>query len=81
MDFEGQKLVEILLQVIITFFGAVGWILGYIKQDFFICFYAWLVGVVLSIIICVPDWPFFNRNPIKWTDSVPEKRKKEKKNQ
>jgi Microsomal signal peptidase 12 kDa subunit (SPC12) len=24
--------------------------------------------------LCVPDWPFYNRNPIQWLDSVPDRR-------
>jgi hypothetical protein len=24
--------------------------------------------------ICVPDWPFFNRHPVKWLESVPNRR-------
>jgi len=30
--------------------------------------------MILSIIICVPDWPWFNRHPVKWLDSVPDRR-------
>ena len=24
--------------------------------------------------ICVPDWPFYNRHPVKWLESVPDRR-------
>ena len=24
--------------------------------------------------LCVPDWPFFNRHPVKWLESVPNNR-------
>jgi signal peptidase complex subunit 1 len=74
MDYEGQKLAEILFYWIILSFGAVGWVIGYIQQDFVVVFYAWLVGVTLSVIICVPDWPFYNRHPVKWLESVPDRR-------
>ena len=30
--------------------------------------------MILSIIICVPDWPWFNRHPVKWLESVPDRR-------
>ncbi|KAE9588769.1 putative microsomal signal peptidase 12kDa subunit [Lupinus albus] len=25
-------------------------------------------GVVLTILVIVPNWPFFNRHPLKWLD-------------
>mmetsp|Transcript_13403 Transcript_13403/g.20119 ORF Transcript_13403/g.20119 Transcript_13403/m.20119 type:complete len:92 (-) Transcript_13403:328-603(-) len=74
MDYEGQKLCENLFYWMIILFGAVGWVYGYIEQDFVYVFYAWGVGMILSIIICVPDWPWFNRHPVKWLDSVPDRR-------
>lgn len=75
MDYEGQRLAELLFYIIIIAFGAVGWIIGYFKQDFTVVFQAWLVGVVISIILCVPDWPMFNRHPIQWLESVPNERR------
>lgn len=51
MDYEGQRLSELLFQWIICSFGAVGWVIGYINQDFYQTFYAWLVGVVISVIV------------------------------
>lgn len=51
MDYEGQKLAEILFYIIICLFGGVGWVIGYFQQDFTIVFQAWLVGVVLSVIV------------------------------
>jgi len=59
---------------IILSFGGVGWIIGYFQQDFMIVFKFWLVGVVISVVLCVPDWPYFNRHPIKWLESVPDRR-------
>lgn len=51
MDYEGQKLAELLFYWIILSFGAVGWVIGYFQQDFTVVFQAWLVGVVLSIVV------------------------------
>jgi signal peptidase complex subunit 1 len=51
MDFEGQRLAELLFYWIILIFGAVGWVYGYIKQDFIYVFQAWLVGLVISVIV------------------------------
>jgi hypothetical protein len=51
VDYEGQKLSELIFYVVIIAFGSVGWIIGYFQQDFTIVFQAWLVGVVLSVIV------------------------------
>ena len=51
MDYEGQKLAELLFYWIIISFGGVGWIFGYIQQDFFVVVQAWFVGVVISVIV------------------------------
>jgi len=29
-----------------------------------------LVGFAVSAFICIPDWPYFNRNPLKWQTPV-----------
>lgn len=54
MDYEGQKLAELLFYYIILSCGGVGWILGYIRQDFTIVFQIWLVGVIVSVIVRIP---------------------------
>ena len=51
MDYEGQKLCENLFYYIILIFGAIGWVYGYIEQDFVYVFYAWSVGMVISVVV------------------------------
>lgn len=51
MDYEGQKLAELIFYWIILASGGIGWVIGYIQQDFTIVFQVWLVGVVLSVIV------------------------------
>ena len=51
MDYEGQKLSELLFHCLILSFGGVGWIVGYLRQDFSYVFYAWTVGVALSVLV------------------------------
>ena len=73
MDYQGQKLSENLFYYIILLFGSIGWIYGYILQDFTYVFYSWSVGVGISLILCVPDWPIYNKHPIKWLESIPDR--------
>lgn len=51
MDYQGQKLAELIFHWIILSCGAIGWIIGYFQQDFTVVFQAWLVGVVISVIV------------------------------
>ena len=51
MDYKGQELSENLFFWIIIIFGAIGWIYGYIHQDFTFVFYAWCAGMVISIVV------------------------------
>jgi len=74
MDYQGQRLAELMFYWIILSFGAVGWIIGYFQQDFMVVFKFWLVGVAISVVLCVPDWPFFNKHPVQWLESVPDRR-------
>jgi signal peptidase complex subunit 1 len=76
MDYQGQKISELIFYWVIIIFGAIGWVIGYFHQDFSYVFYPWLSGVAIATVLCVPDWPFYNRHPIKWLDSVPERRRK-----
>ena len=59
MDFEGQKLAEIIFHILIISFGAVGWVIGYFQQDFTVVFQAWLVGLVLSVIVSTYEYIIF----------------------
>ncbi|EDQ92460.1 uncharacterized protein MONBRDRAFT_13509 [Monosiga brevicollis MX1] len=65
-DFEGQALSEYLYQVIIGAFTAIGFIWGWWCQDFAQTTYVTAAGVVLACILCLPAWPFYQRNPVQW---------------
>ena len=51
MDYEGQRLAELIFYWIILSFGGVGWVIGYFQQDFMIVFQLWLVGVAISVVV------------------------------
>ena len=51
MDYQGQRLAELIFYWIILSFGAVGWIIGYFQQDFMVVFKFWLVGVAISVVV------------------------------
>jgi signal peptidase complex subunit 1 len=70
VDYRGQKLCENIYYFLTIFFGAIAWIVGAIYGDFWMTFYGWLVGLVLALIVCIPDWPIFNKHEVKWLDHV-----------
>ncbi|XP_011444427.1 signal peptidase complex subunit 1-like [Crassostrea angulata] len=72
MDYEGQKRAEQLFQVIIILFGVVGFIWGYICQQFSQTMYILLAGFALSCILTLPPWPMFRRKPLQWQKERPE---------
>ncbi|XP_077998455.1 signal peptidase complex subunit 1-like [Glandiceps talaboti] len=72
MDFQGQKLAEQLFQAIILLFGIVGFIWGYICEQFVQTMYVLAAGFLLSCILTLPPWPMYRRNPLEWQKARPE---------
>lgn len=66
MDFKGQQLAETLAMYIVLASAALGFLVGYLQQDFsrMICIFAG--GVVLAGVLTVPDWPAYNKHPVTW---------------
>mmetsp|Transcript_6311 Transcript_6311/g.9527 ORF Transcript_6311/g.9527 Transcript_6311/m.9527 type:complete len:99 (+) Transcript_6311:79-375(+) len=73
MDYRGQRLSEIMYYIITILFGVIAWIYGYIHSDFKLTVYGWFAGLCLAILLCVPDWPYFNRNKVEWLDELPSR--------
>ncbi|KAM2765487.1 hypothetical protein COP1_021534 [Malus domestica] len=68
MDWQGQKLAEQLMQILLLVFAVVGFAAGYITGSFQTMVLTYAGGVVLTTLVTVPNWPFFNRHPLKWLD-------------
>ncbi|KAI4336591.1 hypothetical protein L6164_015101 [Bauhinia variegata] len=69
MDWQGQKLAEQLMQIMLLAFAVVAFAVGYIIGSFQMMIFIYAGGVVLTTLVTVPNWPFFNRHPLKWLDS------------
>ncbi|ETN61821.1 signal peptidase complex subunit 1 [Anopheles darlingi] len=72
MDFEGQGRAEKLSRIIITLFGGVGLIWGYIIQQFSQTVYILIAGVLLASILTIPPWPIYRKKPLNWQKARPD---------
>ncbi|XP_064948247.1 signal peptidase complex subunit 1-like [Musa acuminata AAA Group] len=68
MDWQGQKGAEIVMQIMLVVFAIAGLGTGYTIGSFPTMMLTYAGGVVLTALITVPNWPFFNRHPLKWLD-------------
>ncbi|XP_032050366.1 signal peptidase complex subunit 1 [Aythya fuligula] len=65
-DYKGQKLAEQIFQGIILVSAVIGFIYGFITEQFGWTVYIFMAGVALSCLLTLPPWPMYRRNPLKW---------------
>uniref|UniRef100_A0A0E0BS37 Signal peptidase complex subunit 1 n=1 Tax=Oryza glumipatula TaxID=40148 RepID=A0A0E0BS37_9ORYZ len=70
MDWQGQKLAEMLMQLLLVASAVAAFVVGYAMADFQLMLLVYAGGVVLTALVTVPNWPFFNRHPLKWLDAA-----------
>ncbi|RPA82905.1 microsomal signal peptidase subunit SPC12 [Ascobolus immersus RN42] len=63
IDFEGQKMVEQISTYGLIAFGFLSFLVGFVFQDLVYTLYVMGAGTVLTILVTVPPWPVFNKNP------------------
>lgn len=66
IDFHGQMLCTVLVYAIPAAGALVGVVAGYQNQDFGMTLKCVVSSTLLSLAVCVPSWPFYSRNQIKW---------------
>uniref|UniRef100_A0A8C2SYZ0 Signal peptidase complex subunit 1 n=2 Tax=Coturnix japonica TaxID=93934 RepID=A0A8C2SYZ0_COTJA len=66
MDYKGQKLAEQIFQGVILVSAAIGFIYGYITEQFGWTVCIVMAGFALSCLLTLPPWPMYRRNPLKW---------------
>ncbi|KAF6135179.1 hypothetical protein GIB67_035250 [Kingdonia uniflora] len=74
MDWQRQKLSEQLMQIMLMVFVVVSFIVGYVIGSFRMMILIYAAGVLVTTLITVPNWPFFNRNPLNWLDPIEAER-------
>ncbi|KAI8580314.1 hypothetical protein K450DRAFT_237895 [Umbelopsis ramanniana AG] len=73
IDFEGQRLAELISQVILTISAIVGFLYGYVQQSLEATIMIFGIGFAITLLVTLPPWPFYNRNPVKWASVQHEK--------
>ncbi|CAL6383676.1 unnamed protein product [Bathycoccus prasinos] len=68
VDFEGQKFVETFTVSVVSSTASVGFVLGYLLQDYDLMRNLIFAGIVVSVVVTLPSWPFLKRNPIEWRE-------------
>ncbi|GAA0177280.1 protease [Lithospermum erythrorhizon] len=68
MDWQGQKVVEQLMQILLLCFAVVAFVAGYVLGSFQTMMLVYAGGVVFTCLLTVPNWSFFNRHPLKWLE-------------
>jgi len=63
IDFEGQRLSELICTTLLSLTAAVALIIGFVKQDIFSTMWIGLSGTAITVLIIVPPWPLYNQNP------------------
>lgn len=69
MDWAGQHRAEQLYQALITLASTLALLAAYIQQDLRIAYAGTIIGLVISCLVVVPDWPYLNRHRISWQQS------------
>uniref|UniRef100_A0A7S0HRJ4 Signal peptidase complex subunit 1 n=1 Tax=Phaeocystis antarctica TaxID=33657 RepID=A0A7S0HRJ4_9EUKA len=77
MDFKGQKYNERLFQTLVILFGIIGFVVGYINQQFRLTFLWLSAGGGISAVLCLPDWPWWNCSPLEWLPAPDEEEEEE----
>jgi signal peptidase complex subunit 1 len=52
--------------VFLTGVQIISFVVGYSTENVYNALFTGLGGAVITMLVCVPPWPFLNRNPVKW---------------
>ncbi|XP_066350914.1 signal peptidase complex subunit 1-like [Miscanthus floridulus] len=62
------------MQVLLVTSAVAAFLVGYVRTDFQLMLLIYAGGGVLTALVTVPNWAFFNRNPLKWLDAAEAER-------
>jgi len=62
IDFEGQRLSELVCTVMLSLTSLVALFAGFLQQDIHLTMWVGLAGFVVTMLAVVPPWTFYNQN-------------------
>ncbi|KAG2383214.1 hypothetical protein C9374_004551 [Naegleria lovaniensis] len=71
IDYRGQALAESIYRYTLFTSAIVGLLVGFYFQKFSFGFYIFAIGTLLVLVLTVPPWPFYRRNPVVWRTDIP----------
>ncbi|XP_038668492.1 signal peptidase complex subunit 1 [Scyliorhinus canicula] len=77
MDYKGQQLAEQTFQRVIIASAIIGFIYGYMVEQFGWTVYIVLAGFVISCLLTLPPWPMYRNHPLNWQSEVQNEEKKQ----
>lgn len=66
MQLHSQALIEVWLQRIWIAIAVMSVLVAYALEDQSFAWFTLLFTSLLSSMLIVPDWPFWNKNPLQW---------------
>lgn len=69
IDFEGQRLAELITTFLLGAAGILAFFVGFLTQDIKLSLYIGFAGTAITFLAVVPPWPFYNKNPEPWLPS------------
>ncbi|RHZ62425.1 hypothetical protein Glove_340g33 [Diversispora epigaea] len=74
IDFEGQRLTEYLLQITLVLFSILGFLVGFLQQNLLITWQIFSIGFIITGILVLPAWPYYNKHPVQWLPEITKKK-------
>ncbi|CCI73915.1 ECU03_0375 [Encephalitozoon cuniculi GB-M1] len=73
IDYVGQKLASDLMYLIFGVGYTAAFVAGVLFNDLVYTMYISIATLVISVIIVIPSWRFYRRNPLKFRAPVKDK--------
>jgi len=74
MDLVGQRNAERLYMIILLAVAVPAYLLGWFYGSMRLMLIVYAAGVAAAVVLAVPDWPFWNRHPLRWLPAGSVKR-------
>ena len=69
IDFEGQRKADQLNNLILSLTTVIALVAGYALQSMLLTFGIYGAGFLTALLVVVPPWPCYNKNPVNWLPS------------